>query len=44
MEGTQVAFRHLDGPTEGFDTQQEAEVSGIEIGKKWIDAGKPKFH
>ena len=44
IEGPTNQMRQFDGPNAGFATQQEAEVWGIEFGKKWINDGKPDLH
>jgi hypothetical protein len=33
--------QRFEGPLEGFPSQAEAELWGIQVAKKWIDAGKP---
>jgi hypothetical protein len=36
--------QRFEGPLDGFASKAEAESWGIEIGKKWIDDGKPDLH
>jgi hypothetical protein len=33
--------KRFEGPLDGFASKAEAESWGIEMGKKWIDDGKP---
>jgi hypothetical protein len=33
----------FEAPLEGFVSKAEAESWGIEVGKKWIDDGKPNL-
>lgn len=32
----------LEGPPDGFQTQEEAESYGIELGRKWVDDAKSR--
>ena len=38
---TGTKIQEFDGPIAGFGSKADAEISGIEFGKKWIDGGKP---
>jgi hypothetical protein len=38
---TGTKIQEFDGPIGGFSSKADAEIWGIDFGKKWIDAGKP---
>jgi hypothetical protein len=41
MEGEDNKRQRFEGPSEGFATQEAAELWGIDFGKRWINTGKP---
>jgi len=40
-ENGKTKLAPFDGPVKGFSSLLEAEAWGLQLGKKWIDDGKP---
>lgn len=40
-EGDTLRTQHFASPTDGFGSEERADLWAIALGRKWIDAGKP---
>ncbi len=39
-QGDSHVIRRFDGPPDGFQTKEEAESYGIQVGCRWVDEAK----
>ena len=41
VEGDALRTQHFDSPSDGFGSEERADLWAIALGRKWIDDGKP---